>query len=407
MTMPPSNPPPDPPGTPQGQPRNGESPDHGAMVWDQPTEWLRGEGAEADVVLSSRVRLARNIVGFPFVHRCSREDRLAIMGMVRRRLEAATSSLGAPSAYTWVPVHELSPLDRTLLVERHLISSNLAKGFSPHGAKAAKMAKAPAGAAEAPRALAHASDDRHAVMVNEEDHLRIQVISSGLALDESAEAAERLDDFLEAGLEFAYNPRFGYLTACPTNVGTGIRCSVMLHLPALRISGEIDKVKRAAHDMTLAVRGFHGEGSEALADLYQISNQTTLGKSERVIRHELASEILPRVIEYERAERRKLMDKKFRVLEDLVCRALGLLRSARLLSAEEAVSALSLTRLGAVMGLLPGIDPRVVNHLLLVSQPAHLQAITGKTLDPERARGVRADLIRERLGEPPAGPKGG
>jgi protein arginine kinase len=368
--------------------------------WDRATEWLRGDGPESDVVLSSRVRLARNLVGFPFVHRCSREDRLAVMGMVRRRLESFTVPQGgsriAPAdvSFGWIPIHELSAVDRTLLVERHLISNNLAKGYSTHGAKTAKP---PEGAAEFPRAVAHGTDDRHAVMVNEEDHLRIQVIASGLALDQAAEQADRLDDFLEEGMELAFSPRFGYLTACPTNAGTGIRCSVMLHLPALRLSGEIEKVKRAAHDMTLAVRGFYGEGSDALADLYQISNQTTLGKTERVIRHELSAEILPKVIEYERIERHKMLEKKRRLVEDQAWRALALLRHARLLTTEETLAALSLMRLGSVLGLLPGVEPPLVNHLLLLCQPAHLQAVTGRTLDPERARAARADLMRERL----------
>lgn len=394
MTTPPAN-------SPSDHPPQGEATPTAPSPWDHTTEWLRGNGPEADVVLSSRVRLARNIIGFPFVSRCSREDRLAIMGMVRRRLEAMPTDHSTGTPYAWLPIHELPALDRTLLVERHLISSNLAKGYSLHGSK---NAKPPEGAADAPRALAHARDDRHAIMVNEEDHLRIQVIGSGLVLDSIAQAADRLDDFLEAGLEFAYNPRFGYLTACPTNVGTGIRCSVMLHLPGLRISGELDKVKRAAHDMTLAVRGFYGEGSDALADLYQISNQTTLGKTEQVIRHELSSEIIPRVIEYERAERRKLLERKSRVIEDQAWRALGTLRHARLLSTEEALAALSTVRLGAVLGILPEIDPALINHLLLIAQPAHLQAVTRKALDPERARAVRADLLRERLTPAPRPP---
>ncbi|MEZ6234011.1 MAG: protein arginine kinase [Phycisphaerales bacterium] len=373
---------------------------------DRPTEWLRAEGPDSDVVLSSRVRLARNLVGFPFVHRCSREDRLALMGMIRRRLESADQPHSPPTdqptknpgAFAWVPIHELSPTERTLLVERHLISTNLAKGWSLHGAKTAKP---PPDAADLPRALAHSRDERLAIMVNEEDHLRIQSIASGLALDQAADAADRIDDLLEAALDFAYSPRFGYLTACPTNVGTGIRCSVMLHLPALRLSGEIDKVKRAANDMTLAVRGFYGEGSDAIADLFQISNQTTLGKTERVIQHELAREIIPRVIEYERTERRKLLERKPRVVEDQAWRALGLLRNARLLSTEEALSALSAVRLGVVAGVFSG-DPGSVtlaqiNHLLLVAQPAHLQAIAGRPIDPERARAVRADMLRERL----------
>ncbi|MCB9840160.1 MAG: protein arginine kinase [Phycisphaeraceae bacterium] len=405
MPTPPDQPESDPSpsnGTPSGSNGRGERAEgvpSAPNTPDRPTEWLRAEGPDSDVVLSSRVRLARNLVGFPFVHRCSREDRLALMGMIRRRLEAADHPTNLPTdkpgAYAWVPIHELAPTERTLLVERHLISTNLAKGWSLHGAKTAKP---PPDAADLPRALAHSPDERLAIMVNEEDHLRIQSIASGLALDQAADAADRIDDFLEAALDFAYSPRFGYLTACPTNVGTGIRCSVMLHLPALRLSGEIDKVKRAASDMTLAVRGFYGEGSDAIADLFQISNQTTLGKTERVIQHELAREIIPRVIEYERTERRKLLERKPRVVEDQAWRALGLLRNARLLSTEEALSALSAVRLGVVAGVFAGeVTLAQLNHLLLIAQPAHLQAIAGRPIDPERARAVRADLLRERL----------
>jgi protein arginine kinase len=237
-------------------------------------------------------------------------------------------------------------------------------------------------------------------MVNEEDHLRLQVIHSGLELGKTLAEAGELDDRLEAGLDFAFSPRFGYLTACPTNVGTGIRLSVMLHLPGLRLTGNIDKVKRAASDMSLAVRGFYGEGSEAAGDLYQISNQTTLGKTERVLLHELEQEIIPKVIEYERAARKSLMTKRRADLEDQVHRAVGLLTSARLMSTEEAMQLLSLARLGIVCGLLDRPSQRVINQLLLLSQPAHLQRALNQDLDQERRRAARAQLLRTRLLHP-------
>ena len=234
-------------------------------------------------------------------------------------------------------------------------------------------------------------------MVNEEDHLRIQYIRAGLALDSALTAIDEVDDRLEAGLDYAYSARFGYLTACPTNVGTGVRLSVMLHLPGLKLAGDIEKVKRAATDMALAVRGFYGEGSEAAGDFYQISNQTTRGKTEQVLLHELQREILPRVIEYERAARGKLLAKRKGIVEDQAFRALGTLTHARLMSAEESMQLLSQVRLGAVLGLLPGLDVGVVNGLMLLTQPAHLQRVVGQELTQDQRRAARATLLRNRL----------
>jgi protein arginine kinase len=225
----------------------------------------------------------------------------------------------------------------------------------------------------------------------------VQVIRSGLELAAALKEASDADDRLEASLDFAYSPRFGYLTACPTNVGTGIRLSVMLHLPALKITGNMEKVERAAKDMSLAVRGFYGEGSQATGDLYQISNQTTLGKPETVLLHELEQEILPRVIDYERAARRTLTTKRRTEFEDQCHRALGTLRSARLMTTEESMQLLSLVRLGALTGVLQGVDVRRVNQLVLLTQPAHLQQALGQTLGQEERRSARASVLRERL----------
>jgi len=367
-----------------GDGSNGVKPD-----WSGGTEWLRGNGPEADVVLSSRVRLARNIGGFPFMPRASRSDRAAVLDLCRRRLTASGFlDGGGDRSLVWIDVHRASRLERALLVERQLISRQHAEGKLSTGV----------GGADEPRGVAISSpDERVGVMVNEEDHLRVQVIRSGLDLQGALERIDALDDRLESKLDFAFSARFGYLTACPTNVGTGIRLSVMMHLPALKMTGEIEKVKRAAEDMSLAVRGHHGEGTEAHGDLYQLSNQTTLGKSEHVLLSEMQGEIVPQVIEYERRARAALLERRKDETADAVMRALGVLRHARLLQAEEALNLLSKARLGVLSGLIEGVEERRVNELWLHTEPAHLQRVVGRELSQRERRVARADLVRQRL----------
>lgn len=338
-------------------------------------EWL-SNGPDSDVVISSRVRLARNFAGFNFVARAQKPERLQILEMAQQRI----MTCGLAPNVMWINLCELPPLERSVLVERHLISKQHAKG-------------------DEPRAVAISSpDERVAIMVNEEDHLRLQCIRSGLALSEAFAQINDADDRIEAGIDYAYSPRFGYLTACPTNVGTGIRVSVMLHLPGLKLTGEIEKVRRAAKGMSLAVRGFYGEGSEAVGDLYQLSNQTTLGKTEQTILHEFEGSIIPKVIEYERLARRSLIDRRKALFEDQVFRALGTLRHARLLKADEATVLLGLVRLGVTTGTITGVELRTVNHLLLITQPAHLQKVAKLDLDQAARRVERARLVRQYLG---------
>lgn len=340
-------------------------------------EWLSSQGAEPDVVISSRARLARNIRQFPFLAKCSDAQREQLLTLIR----GAVAQAQLAQQVLWVDVHRLSSVERLLLVERHLMSKEHAKGDSPRGL-----------AVSLP-------DERLSLMVNEEDHLRLQVLRSGLALADAFRQLDEADDRLEEHLDYAYSARFGYLTACPTNVGTASRMSVMLHLPALRLVGEIDKVKRAAKDMGLALRGFYGEGSEAAGDLYQVSNQVTLGKPESVFLHELEREIIPRVVQYERAARSALLEKRKRFTEDSCWRALGVLRTARLLTPEEAMTLLSLTRLGVIAGLLGGLSEQAVTQLWVQVQQAHLQRAggAGGEMDQQRRRELRADLVRERL----------
>ncbi|MBX3364260.1 MAG: protein arginine kinase [Phycisphaeraceae bacterium] len=347
-------------------------------------EWLRGEGRLSDVVLSSRVRLARNLAGFPFPNRASRSDRVCVLDLCRDRILNA----GLAERMLWIDLHHAAPIDRSLLVERHLISKQHAKG---------KLGVA-SGGPEEPRGVAVAMPhEQLSIMVNEEDHLRIQVMRTGFDLADALREADEVDDKIERRLDYAFSPRFGYLTACPTNVGTGARFSVMLHLPALKMANEIDKVKRAAGDMALAIRGFYGEGSEAVGDFYQLSNQTTLGKAEHFLLHDMEHEIIPRVVEYERLARRQLVERRGDLVADQAYRALGVLRHARLMSSEEAMECLSRVRLGAVLGLMPGIDHQHVTHLMLVIQPAHLQRLAGREMNQAERRAGRADLLRREL----------
>jgi protein arginine kinase len=337
-------------------------------------EWLRGSGPMSEIVISSRIRLARNLAGSPFLARATRNQRQSLENRLRDTILAA--QLSAQMLY--VDLDSAPDIDRALLVERHLISR-------PHAA------------AEGARGVAVAGDETVAIMVNEEDHLRIQVLRSGLQLEEAWEHINSIDDRLEAKLDFAFHQRFGYLTACPTNVGTGIRVSVMLHLPALKLTGEIEKVFRAAKDMRLAVRGLYGEGTEATGDFYQVSNQTSLGKSEEEIISDFKLHVIPKIIDYEHHARRMLLSERTVALDDKVCRALGILRSARLLASEETLFLLSHLRMGVNLGRVKDIDVRTLNELFLLTQPAHLQRLQGRKLEGDLRRAARADYVRQRL----------
>lgn len=346
------------------------------LITERAGEWLRGEGPHSDVVISSRIRLARNLAGFPFVNMANRRQRHEILDRSRDVILDKRLSDGV----IWVALNESPPTDRQLLVERHLISRQHA---DPK--------------VEIPRAVAIDADETWAIMINEEDHLRVQVLRSGMQLGEAFDHIERMDDILEHRLDFAYNRRFGYLTACPTNIGTGLRVSVMLHLPALVLTGEIDKVKRAARDMHLAVRGLFGEGSENLGDLFQVSNQTTLGKTEREILTDFEQTIVPQIIDYEQRAREALVSQRPNQLDDKIWRAWAVLTHARVLGSEELLKMLSHVRLGVNLGRLPDVDIRTINELFLVGQPAHLQRIIGESLEPSERRIARAKMIQQRL----------
>jgi len=344
---------------------------------DHAGEWLRGTGPHSEIVISSRVRLARNVAGFPFVNKASRRQRHDVLALCKQQI---VSDRLAPNVL-WIDLADSPPLDRQLLVERHLISRQHAGSDD-----------------DRPRAVAVAADETFAIMVNEEDHLRMQVMRSGLQLSEAFDQINRIDDILEDRIDYAYARRFGYLTACPTNVGTGLRVSVMLHLPALKMTGEIDKVRRAARDMHLAVRGLFGEGSDALGDLYQVSNQTTLGKSEEEVLADFQNTIVPQIIAYEQQARQALMKHREAQFDDKLWRAWAILTHARVMGGEEVLSLLSQLRLAVNLGRINRTDIRTINELFLLTQSAHLQRISGCEMDAPTRRAARARLLRQRLG---------
>ncbi len=340
----------------------------------QTSEWLKGSGPLSEIVLSSRVRLARNLERFPFIVRATRATMQEVLDVVKNGINKATS-LRRP---LWFDMGSLSEIDRQFLVERHLISRE-------HAANPDF------------RAVVISPSESISVMINEEDHLRIQVLQSGLNLRDAWTLVDAIDDELSETLPFAFTPELGYLTCCPTNTGTGMRASVMLHLPSLVMTKQINKVLHTITKLGLAARGFYGEGTEASGNFFQISNQVTLGRTEAELIENI-ERILKQVIEYEQNARASLMSNNRNQLEDRVWRALGILRHARTISSQETLDLLSAVRLGVDLGLMNGLDRSTVNELFLFSQPAHLQKLEGKTLSAKDRDVMRAQLIRDRLG---------
>jgi protein arginine kinase len=336
-------------------------------------EWLRGVGQDADIVISSRLRLARNLADFPFHAKAGPLERAEI----ERTLRQCAEKLDAGAPLRYVELSKLGELDRELLVERHLVSKEHAK-------------------AEGCRGASFADAEDVSLMFNEEDHLRLQVIRSGLALRECWEFVDRLDDQIEAQVRYAFDDEFGYLTACPTNVGTGVRASVMLHLPALAMTKQIDKVFRALQKIHLAVRGLYGENSQASGDFYQISNNITLGRTELELVDNIAV-VVPQIVEYERRVRAELLKDNKQDVHDRVSRACGILRTARTISSEETMHLLSSVRMGIHLGLVEDIGMAAVNDLFLHTQPAHLQKLERRPLDREQRNIARAGYLRSRL----------
>ncbi len=343
-------------------------------------EWLKGSGPDSDIVISSRIRLARNLADFPFISRATELDRSEI----EKRLRGIVRGDHLPLTLHYLNVAELTEVDRQFLVERQLISRELAESSGARG-------------------VAISQDEQVSLMINEEDHLRMQIMHSGFDLVSAWEQLNAIDDAVENKLTYAFNEQLGYLTACPTNVGTGMRVSVMLHLPALVITRQIEKVFRSLHKISLAVRGLYGEGSQAMGDFYQISNQITLGRSEEEL-IEQVSDVVPKLINYERIARKFLMKENQESLHDRVSRAFGILSTAQTISSEETMHLLSSVRMGVNLGLIPDLQTPHLNELFIHTQPAHLQKLSGVELETadrniERARYLRTHLNREENGQ--------
>lgn len=339
------------------------------------SEWMKGGGPESDIVISSRIRLARNLKDLPFPVLATNKHAQETLDRVKAILKS--EELREISSFELLPLDGMDELDKKVLVEKHLISPALVDE-SKKGA------------------VILSENESVSIMINEEDHLRIQVLQPGFQLKEAWDLANQMDDIFEAKLDYAFDERRGYLTSCPTNVGTGMRASVMMHLPALVLTQQINRILSAISQVGLVVRGLYGEGSEATGNLFQISNQITLGQSEEDIIENLHS-VAGQIIEHERAARDKLLAESRTRILDRVSRSYGILANAAIIDSKEAAQRLSDVRLGVDLGLLKAIGPQTLNELLVMTQPGYLQLYAGSVLSPDERDLRRAELIRSQL----------
>ncbi len=353
-------------------------------VLGHPSDWLRGDGPHHQIVISSRVRFARNLRTRAFPGWAKKAERAQILEEIKPRVDELPEMQDAFSEY----MQELTALDKQVLVERHLISRE----------QAAKNAGS---------AVVINRKQTLSIMINEEDHLRMQALRSGLQLKNVFKLLDKVDTALEQKLDFAFHPRLGYLTACPTNVGTGMRASAMVHLPALVLSEQINQIIQAVNKIGLAVRGLYGEGTEAMGNLFQVSNQTTLGEKEDEIITRL-NQVIEKIIEHEQNARQLLLQKRLGTLLDQIGRAFGVLTHAYSMTSKEALNLLSFMKLGIDLGFFPDGHRPVIDELFMETQPAHLQKSSSpQKLQVEERDALRAGIIREKLRkfpEPDVGP---
>ncbi|MHB1505259.1 MAG: ATP--guanido phosphotransferase [Sulfobacillus sp.] len=342
--------------------------DHAARAL---SPWLEQDGPAQDVILSSRARLARNVTGMHFPDRMSQAEQTALV----ERVGGAVGKLGAD--WDYFPISAVAPVDLQVLMEKHLVSPQFLQG-------------------ELQRAVAIRQDEGTALMVNEEDHVRIQAFAPGLNVEAALNTALEVDDGLERELDWEVDSRRGYLTACPTNLGTGLRVSVMAHLPGLVLSESIGHLLQALAQAGVAVRGIYGEGTQALGELFQISNQVTLGEDEQALAEGVA-QVAQQVVEQERQARKQLAAEQMGRIQDRVWRAKGILENARLISADEAIAQISALRLGVEMGLLKSPSYATLSALQVVALPGFLDRTAAQDLSREGRFQLRASLIRERL----------
>lgn len=337
------------------------------------TKWYDESGIDGDVVISSRVRIARNLENIKFPQEMTLEDSKVVNNKVSGAIERTDEHVN----YDYYKIKELSSLDRNVFVEEHLISPNLIKDLDRSSFFLRK-------------------DEKATIMVNEEDHLRIQTLMTGLKLDECWTLCSEIDDSLEETLDFAFDEKFGYLTSCPTNTGTGLRASVMIHLPCLVYTGYANNIFRAVSQIGLTVRGLYGEGTTALGNIFQISNQTTLGETEEEIIQKLKNVVI-QIIDKEREMRNNLLVSKKYEVEDKLYRSLGILKYGRIMSSEEAMNLLSYVKMGIEMGIIKNIDAKEITNLMILIQPASLQKYFDREMDLKERQIKRAELIRGKL----------
>lgn len=337
-------------------------------------KWLDSQGSDSSIVISSRVRLARNLQGLPFPHLLNEEKGALGLSLIH----SAWQKIKNGTDLEWADLKDLNDIDKTILVEKHLLSPAYIQNSKPW------------------QAFITNTDGARSVMLNEEDHLRLQCLLPGLQLGECLKQVLALDDLLEKELDYAFDERRGYLTSCPTNVGTGMRASVMLHLPAIQITGQLNSVIQNIAQLGMTVRGLYGEGSEASGNFYQVSNQVTLGQTEEDICNYLQM-LTRQLVEQEKILRQNLQQKMKDQLEDRIKRAYGILKYAHMISSNEALALLSDLRLGIDMQYITGIQTRSLNELMVAISPAHLQKKAGKELGISQRDCLRAQIIKEKL----------
>ncbi|GGG27106.1 protein arginine kinase [Paenibacillus abyssi] len=342
---------------------------------DALSDWMKNDGPDSEIVISSRIRIARNIRNQPFPMLATNQQSREVMEQLTS--VANSDELNELGNFDTFVLSDLNELEKRVLVEKHLISPNLANE-SRGGA------------------LILSDSESVSIMINEEDHLRIQCLYPGFQIKEAWELASRIDDIFEHEVDYAFDERRGYLTSCPTNVGTGIRASVMMHLPALVLTQQINRILSAITQVGLAVRGLYGEGSEAVGNLFQISNQITLGQSEDEIIDNLYS-VARQIIEHEKAARERIIAESKIRIEDRIRRSYGILSYASIMDSKEAAQRLSDVRLGIDLGLIQSVSPQVMNELMVLTQPGFLQQVFDEKLNAEERDIRRAELIRRYL----------
>ena len=336
-------------------------------------DWFSAQPAQHPIVMSSRVRLARNLAKLPFPGWAKKSERIRIMEEIKPDVDTLAEMRSGFSEQ----LNELSATDKQVLVERHLISrEHAAKGMGS--------------------AVVINPSQSLSIMINEEDHLRMQAMSAGLDLPKTFQMIDEIDSLLEAQLDFAFDDKLGYLTACPTNVGTGMRASAMVHLPGLVLSEQINQVVNSINKIGLAVRGLYGEGTEAMGNLFQVSNQTTLGENELQIIERL-QKVIQTLIQRENQARENLLETRKPMLQDQIGRAYGVLTYAYSITSKEALNLLSVLRLGVDLGFFAPESKGVISQLLMETQPAHLQHVSAQKLAAEERDHLRAEIVREKL----------